>query len=170
MKRVYIIIIFLFCFHFSYCQHPYLLPGGTEIGIKTIGAFSGDYDLKELPGVVTSDIYDSTNKQIIIRSGTPVKLFCRILPPKTVGRPGKILITGATTSTVNGTTIDIISNFEFAGEGRSGTAHGLAWGLFPFTFGLSTLFLLIKGDKAAVLSQSLIPNNIVAKDYYIDLD
>lgn len=170
MKKICFFITVLFCFQLCYCQHPYLLRGGTEIGIKTVGAASGDFDYNELAGVVTSDIYDNTGEKLIIRSGSPAQLHCKVLKPKTIGRPGKILVTGATTKAVNGTPINLNSNFEFVGEGKQGTAHGLAWGLAPFTCFLSCFFLFIKGGKAEVLSQSFIPNNIVEEDYYIELE
>ena len=140
---------------------------GTEVIIKTSGVITSN-SIGNISAIVDQDVC-SSDGSILIKSGTPVVINASIEKNGATGKPGKITLSGATTTAVDGKSIVLNCGMEEKGKGKGGLAWGLGIGTGLFTlFGL--LFLLIKGGNAEIPAGTIIPNTFVSADYDINVE
>lgn len=137
---------------------------GTEVIIKTSGVITSN-SIGNILAIVDQDVY-SSDGYVLIKSGTPVVINASIEKNGATGKPGKITLSGATTSAVDGKSIVLNCGMEEKGKGKGGLAWGLGIGTGLFTL-IGLLFLLIKGGKAEIPAGTIIPNTFVSADYDI---
>ena len=140
------------------------LTKGTEVIIKTSGVITSN-SIGNITALVDQDVY-SNDGSILIKSGTPVVINASIEKNGATGKPGKITLSGATTTAVDGKSIVLNCGLEEKGQGKGGLAWGLGIGTGVFTL-IGFLFLLIKGSKAEIPAGTIIPNTFVSADYDI---
>lgn len=152
-----------------------MLRAGSPIRVCTDNEINSNDTASAKYALVEYDIFDESGKYKLIKKITPVKLNLQRKKSRTMGRPGRISVTGGTTYTVNGQPVELtIDNIEFVGKGRQGLAHGLSWGLLEYgwinpVFLASPLFLLIKGGKAKIPSGTLLPYMRVADNVTVEI-
>lgn len=150
-------------------ENKKLLKQGTNIIVKTNQICNSSSGSPMFIGIVDADVYDQTGQSVLIQKGTQVKLYAEIKKNGAPGKPGKIVINSASTTSVDGKTIPLTASFETQGKGK----QGLAWGLGIGT-GLVTLvglcFLFIKGGDAEIPYGTAIPNVIVEGNHTISID
>ncbi len=140
---------------------------GTEVIIKTTGVITSN-SIGNISAIVDQDVC-SNDGSILIKSGTPVVINASIEKNGATGKPGKITLSGATTTAVDGKSIVLNCGLEEQGKGKGGLAWGLGIGTGLFTL-IGLLFLLIKGGKAEIPAGTIIPNTFVSADYDINVE
>lgn len=142
------------------------LAKGTPVVVKTVSGVSSN-SIGEIMAIVEEDVV-SEDGHVLIKSGTPVIVKAYFEKNGSIGKPGKITLSGANTTAIDGKTIILNCGLEELGKDNSGLSLGLGIGTGILTlFGL--LFLLIKGGNAEVPAGTIIPNTFVSANYDITI-
>ena len=137
------------------------LVQGTPVVVKTSGVVTSN-SVGDIQAIVDQDVVSGGT--VVIKSGTPVVVKATFEKNGATGKPGKIILSGATTTAVDGKTIVLNCGMEEKGKGKGGLAWGLGIGTGCVTL-VGLLFLLIKGNSAELPAGTLIPNTSVASNY-----
>lgn len=104
---------------------------------------------------------------VVIAKGTHVKVSINKKKAKGVGKAGSVELRCISTTSVDGQTIALEGMKAEEGDSRQGLALGLGIGLGVFTL-IGFACLAIKGEKANIETNTIIPNIMVMDDYLIE--
>lgn len=151
-------------------QESYTLTNETPVVVRTLLPASSNDSGVEIKGEIVEDVYSNDGGAVLIRCGTPVNIHAACTKSGAMGKPGKITIHGATTTSVDGQQISLKTDVvEVKGKGKGGLAHGLAWGLALPTSFCSCFFLLLEGGQAEIPIGTELPNCSVKGTYSVKL-
>lgn len=118
--------------------------------------------------IVENDVKGKDGK-VVIKRGTPVQLQLEKKSARGCGKAGYVNVKCISTQATDGQNITLEGNISDEGESKKGLAVGLGVGLgltfLPF---IGFAFLAIKGEKATIESNTIIPNVFVMNDYTIE--
>lgn len=143
------------------------LDRGTSLSVRITSPISSNKSKGAPNAIVENDVKDKDGA-ILIKRGTPVQLQIERKKAKGCGKAGYVQVKCISTSAVDGQSITLEGSTDAEGDNKKGLAIGLGVGLgltvLPF---VGFAFLAIKGERATIPANTIIPNVFVMNDYII---
>lgn len=141
------------------------LERGTALSVRITSQITSKKE-GTASAIVENDVKGKDGK-VVIKRGTPVQLQLEKKSARGCGKPGYVNIKCISTQAVDGQSITLEGSISDEGESKKGLAVGLGVGLGFFTL-IGFVCLAIKGEKATIESNTIIPTVFVMNDYTIE--
>jgi len=159
----------LFCFLQNTLAQSQLKTN-KPVFVKIEDGFTSENGTLSGMGIVNSPVKDKQGN-VLIEENTPVKLNVVKIKARSWGRPGKLIVTAISTSSVDGQTIQLTGTVTLEGEPRKTEAWLVAFGggclVLPGIGFLGGFF--IKGDEAKISADFIFSNFVVDGSYQIEV-
>ena len=143
------------------------LERGKAMSVRITSQISSN-EVGSPSAIVDNDVKDRDGR-VLIKRGTPVMLKVENKKARGCGRAGYVTVKCVSTLAVDGQNIILEGSVSESGEDKKGLAIGLGVGLgCTFLPGVGLAFLAIKGGKAIIESNTVIPTVFVMDDYEIE--
>ena len=145
-----------------------IIKRGVSLSVRLMStATSNQKDA--VSAIVENDVYSVTDDLLISR-GTPVEMQVIRKKAKGVGKAGEVTVKCLSTKAVDGQFIALDGSISNEGDSKQGLALGLglSMGILVLPV-IGFAFLAIKGEKARIESNTVIPNVIVTNDYKVSI-
>lgn len=143
------------------------LGRGTSLSVRVMSDVTSQQE--DNPSAMVENDVKSPDGKAVIKHGTPVQIQVTRQKAKGVGKGGQVTVKCISTTAVDSQTIALEGSTSAEGNDKKGLAIGLGVGLgltvLPF---VGFAFLAIKGEKATVESNTIIPQVFVMNDYTIE--